>query len=120
MKKLAIILQAIILIAMLIAISITAKGQDTTVVFTDTTITKWEHYLLFESEWKMDSSNFDIAKDSIFPPCKWMRKDSIYVNENRYKIIEIQKSKNAQGIKRRRIRRIRYHNETRTKTIIRY
>ena len=114
MKKLTIILS--IMLFGLIGLA----QNDTTVVFTDTTITQYEPELLFESGWKMDSTNFDITKDSIFPPCKWIRKDSIYVNENRYRIIEIQKSKNAQGIKRRRIRRIRYQNITRTRTKIKY
>ena len=113
MKKLTIFLSI-----MLFGLIVLAQ-TDTTIVFADTTITKFNQYLLFESDWRSDTFNFNITKDSIFATSKWRQKDSIYVNPNRYRIIEIQKRENSQGVRHRRMRRIGYEKETNTKRIVR-
>lgn len=94
---------------------------DTTVFFEYETVSKYSPELLFESEWNtIDSVLFDISQDStIWVTSRWKRKDSVYVNVNRYKIFEFQKRINAQGIKQRKHRRIRYQKNTFIKRTIR-
>lgn len=115
MKKLTILFTFLL-------IQLTGIAQaDTTVFFESETVYKTFAEILKESEFRtIDTINFDITQDSsVWSTSRWIRKDSIYINPNRYKIVEFQRRMNQQGILQRKARIIRYTKRVVTRRIIR-
>jgi len=108
MKKLTILLT--FLLIGLIGIAQT----DTTVVIEKYTIIKYCPEVAYESDWfTIDTIDFDESQDTIFNSIStWRQADSIYVNENIYRIRQIQVRTNDQGIKQKKRRRIKYIKKT--------
>lgn len=95
--------------------------NDTIVFFESETVTEYKPEILKESEWKtINTANLDITQDSTnWTTSRWIRKDSIYVNHNRYKTKEFQRRMNQQGILQRKSRTIRYTKESEIRRRIR-
>jgi len=115
MKKLTILLS--VMLFGLIGLAQT----DTTVFFETETVQKTYALIRFETEFKtIDTILYDQTQDSTFwRTSRWIRKDSIYVNPTTYRIREVQRRINQQGILQRKARLIRYSTRTITNRNIR-